>query len=76
MARPIRTGPESAEPSTTAKSGAGAADDAAAEEGTQRAQPYERATDLGIAHRPVLTRDELQQAPEKAGRGRHLRSAS
>jgi DNA end-binding protein Ku len=43
-----------------------------------KAQLYRRATDLDIAHRSTMNRDELQAAVEQASRpaGRHLRAAS
>ena len=41
-----------------------------------KAELYKRATELDLPHRSTMTRDELQHALEKAGRGRHLRSAS
>ncbi|MER8184944.1 Ku protein [Kitasatospora sp. NPDC094015] len=55
-------------------SAAGAQEDLSA---LTKAQLYEKATELGIAHRSTMTRDELQQAVRKAttGRGR-LRSVS
>ena len=37
---------------------------------------YKRAAEADLPHRSTMTRDELQDALEKAGRGRHLRSAS
>ncbi|WP_405021333.1 Ku protein [Kitasatospora sp. NBC_00070] len=39
-----------------------------------KAELYKRATDLGIAHRSTMTRDELQKAVASASR--HLRAAS
>lgn len=42
--------------------------------GLNKAELYRRATELDIAHRSTMTRDELQQAVERAGR--HLRAAS
>ena len=41
-----------------------------------KAELYKRATELDLPHRSTMNRDELQQALEKAGHGRHLRSAS
>ncbi|MFF1955076.1 hypothetical protein [Kitasatospora herbaricolor] len=39
------------------------------------AELYRRASDLDIAHRSTMSRDELQQALEKTAFRRHLRSA-
>ncbi len=41
-----------------------------------KAELYKRATGYDIAHRSTMTRAELEDAVRKAGRGRHLRSAS
>ncbi|MFD5559084.1 non-homologous end joining protein Ku [Kitasatospora griseola] len=41
-----------------------------------KTQLYEKATELDIAHRSTMTRDELHKAVAKATRGGHLRTAS
>lgn len=42
--------------------------------GLTKAELYQRATDLDIPHRSTMTRDELQEALEHAGRSRRKAS--
>ncbi|MFJ9770339.1 Ku protein [Kitasatospora sp. NPDC101157] len=72
--------PTGGKKSTAAKAGAAGATKRAGATGKQRlseltkAELYQRATDLDIPHRSTMTRDELQEALEHAGRSRRKAS--
>ncbi|MFD0260160.1 Ku protein [Kitasatospora indigofera] len=73
------TSPRAARPATSAtgkKTGVAAARRREDLSGLTKAELYKKATAVDLPHRSTMTRDQLQQALEKTGHGRHLRSAS